>query len=99
MQRFRLPPGADAAAYYLTVKRLEGSSAVLRPEEKPLVVFETLAEAALDLPKVKRSSVGSISSIATNLSQHRNDTAVKISDVPGRAGLKNPGLGRPLPSL
>ena len=89
IQRFRLPAGEDAADYYLTVKRLEGSSAVLRPEEKALVVFETLAEAALDLPKVKRSSVGSISSIASNLSQHpaikklpmndfTDDTAVKI---------------------
>jgi hypothetical protein len=88
-QRFRLPAGDDAADYYLTVKRLEGSSAELRPEEKPLVVFEILAEAALDLPKVKRSSVGSISSIASNLSQHpaikqlpmndfTDDTAVKI---------------------
>ena len=89
IQRFRLPAGEDWADYYLTVKRLEGSSAVLRPDEKPLIVFETLAEAALDLPKVKRSSVGSISSIASNLSQHpaikklpmndfTDDTAVKI---------------------
>ncbi|KAI0301902.1 hypothetical protein B0F90DRAFT_1716269 [Multifurca ochricompacta] len=89
IQRFRMPAGEDVGDYYLTVKRLEGSSAVLRPDEKPLVVFETLAEAALDLPKVKRSSVGSISSIASNLSQHpaikklpmndfTDDTAVKI---------------------
>ena len=89
IQRFRLPAGDDMADYFLTVKRLGGSSAALRPEEKPLVVFETLAEAALDLPKVKRSSVGSISSIASNLSQHpaikklpmndfTDDTAVKI---------------------
>jgi hypothetical protein len=89
IQRFRLPAGDDMADYFLTVKRLGGSSAELRPEEKPLVVFETLAEAALDLPKVKRSSVGSISSIASNLSQHpaikqlpmndfTDDTAVKI---------------------
>lgn len=89
IQRFRLPAGEDAADYYLTVKRVEGSSAVLHPNEKPLIVFETLAEAALDLPKVKRSSVGSISSIASNLSQHpaikklpmndfTDDTAVKI---------------------
>jgi len=89
IQRFRLLTGEDATDYYLTVKRLEGSSAVLRPEEKPLVVFETLAEAALNLPNVKRSSVGSISSIASNLSQHPaikklpmndfiDDTAVKF---------------------
>ena len=89
IQRFRLPAGEDATDYYLTVNRLEGSSAVLRPEEKPLVVFKTLAEAAPDLPKAKRSSVGGISSIASNLSQHpaikklpmndfTDDTAVKI---------------------
>jgi Ras association (RalGDS/AF-6) domain len=89
IQRFRLPGGEDSTEYYLTVKRLEGSSAELRPDEKPLIVFETLAEAALDLPKVKRSSVGSISSIASNLSQHpaikklpmndfTDDSAVKI---------------------
>ena len=89
IQRFRLPAREGATDYYLTIKRLEGSSAVLRPEEKPLVVFETLAEAALDLPRVKRSSVGSISSIVSNLSQHpafkklsmndfTDDTAVKI---------------------
>jgi hypothetical protein len=89
IQRFRLPAGEDVSDYYLTVKRLEGSSAELRPEEKPLGVFESLAEAALDLPKVKRSSVGSISSIASNLSQHpaikrlpmndfTDDTAVKF---------------------
>jgi hypothetical protein len=89
LQRFRLPAGDDTADYFLTVKRLGGTSAALRSEEKPLVVFETLAEAALDLPKVKRSSVGSISSITSNLSQHpaikqlpmndfTDDTAVKI---------------------
>ena len=72
IQRFRLPAGDDMADYFLTIKRLGGSSAsvALRPEERPLVVFETLADAALALPKVKRSSVGSISSIASNMSQH-----------------------------
>ena len=69
IQRFRLPAGEDVTDYYLTVKRLEGSSAMLCPEEKPLIVFETLAGAALDQPKAKRSSVGNISSIASNLTQ------------------------------
>ncbi|KAI0269365.1 hypothetical protein BC834DRAFT_1017379 [Gloeopeniophorella convolvens] len=89
IQRFRLPAGEDATDYYLTVKQVEGSSAMLRSDEKPLLVFETLVEAALELPKVKRSSVGSISSIASNLSQHpaikklpmndfTDDSAVKI---------------------
>ena len=80
IQRFRLPAREDATDYYLTVKRLEGSSAVLRPEEKPLVVFETLAEAALDLPKVKQSSVGGISSIVSNLSQHPAFKKLSMND-------------------
>ncbi|KAH9049575.1 hypothetical protein EDB87DRAFT_1762276 [Lactarius vividus] len=70
MQRFRLPAGEGrngVLPYRQTTRRLVRSA---DPDEKPLIVFETLAEAALDLPKVKRSSVGSISSIASNLSQH-----------------------------
>ncbi|KAL0948907.1 hypothetical protein HGRIS_009016 [Hohenbuehelia grisea] len=71
IQRFRLPAGEDQNDYYLTVKQVEGgASAVLRPTEHPLVVFETLVEAAMEMPKVKRSSVGSISSVASNLSMH-----------------------------
>ncbi|KZV82654.1 hypothetical protein EXIGLDRAFT_843529 [Exidia glandulosa HHB12029] len=73
LQRFRIPKGDDPGEYFLTVKRVEGSSAALRPHEKPLGVFETLVEAAqmeMLLPRVKRSSVGSISSVASNLSMH-----------------------------
>jgi len=64
--RLRLPAGEDATDYYyLTVKRLEGSSAVLRPEEKPLVIFRTLARSSLDLPKLP-------------MNDFTDDTAVKI---------------------
>ena len=73
MQRFRLPAGDDAGAYFLTVKQqLAGATSALAPDERPLRVFEELVEAAaLDLmPRVKRSSVGSISSVASNLSMH-----------------------------
>ena len=70
LQRFRLPAGEDASQYYLSMKQVEGSFAILRSEEKPLGVFESLVEAATELPRVKRSSVGSISSISSNLSMH-----------------------------
>ncbi|KAJ3885182.1 hypothetical protein GG344DRAFT_83014 [Lentinula edodes] len=70
LQRFRLPAAEDSDDYYLTVKQVEGSSAVLHDTEKPLVVFESLVEAAMEVPKVKRSSMGSISSISSNLSMH-----------------------------
>lgn len=80
LQRFRLPAGEDANDYYLTVKQVEGSSAVLRPHEKPLKVFETLVEEALELPRVKRSSVGSISSVASNLSMHPAIRRLEMND-------------------
>ena len=60
--RLRLPAGEDATDYYLTLKRLEGSPAVLGPEEKPLVIFRTLVRASLDLP----------------MNDFTDDTAVKI---------------------
>ena len=70
MQRFRIPAAEDDGDYFLTVKQqIEGASISLQPDEKPLVVFEELVEAA-ELPKVKRSSVGSISSVSSNLSMH-----------------------------
>lgn len=73
-QRFRL--GTDMSSYYLTVKLVEGDERVLHADERPLQVFdkltETLAASARDtpsaIPSVKRSSVGSISSVASNLS-------------------------------
>jgi len=80
IQRFPLPAGEDVTDYYPTVKRLEGSAAVLHPEEKPLVVSETLAEAALNPPKDKRSSVGNISSIASNLSQYSAIKKLPMND-------------------
>ncbi|PIL36574.1 hypothetical protein GSI_00263 [Ganoderma sinense ZZ0214-1] len=80
IQRFRLPAGEDEKEYFLTIKQVEGSSAVLRPEEKPLGVFESLVEAAMELPKVKRSSVGSISSVASNLSMHPAIKKLSMND-------------------
>ncbi|KZV73626.1 hypothetical protein PENSPDRAFT_750027 [Peniophora sp. CONT] len=88
MQRFRLPQGEDPSDYYLTVKQIEGSSAVLRPEEHPLVVFEGLVEQALEMPKVKRSSVGSISSIASNLSMHPAIKKLAMNDFTDDSAVK-----------
>ncbi|KAH7903880.1 hypothetical protein BJ138DRAFT_1138657 [Hygrophoropsis aurantiaca] len=88
IQRFRLPAGEDAQDYYLTVKQIEGSSAVLRAEEQPLGVFETLVEAAMELPKVKRSSVGSISSVASNLSMHPAIKKLSMNDFSDDSAVK-----------
>ncbi|KAF7327580.1 Heat shock protein [Mycena kentingensis (nom. inval.)] len=74
VQRFRLDD-LDPSEYYLLVKQIEGASAVLRNDERPLVVFEGLVESA---PRVKRSSVGSVSSVSSNLSMH---PAIKKLDM------------------
>ena len=58
------------------------------PNEKPLGVFETLVEAALELPKVKRSSVGSISSVASNLSMHPAIKKLPMNDFTDDSAVK-----------
>ncbi|THG98613.1 hypothetical protein EW026_g3614 [Hermanssonia centrifuga] len=88
IQRFRLPAGEDESEYYLTIKQVEGSSAKLLPQEKPLGVFESLVEAALELPKVKRSSVGSISSVASNLSMHPAIKKLSMNDFTDDSAVK-----------
>ncbi|KZT38703.1 hypothetical protein SISSUDRAFT_718026 [Sistotremastrum suecicum HHB10207 ss-3] len=79
MQRFRLPAGESLDDYYLVIKQIEGSKATLKPDEKPLLVFEGLVEAA-QLPKVKRSSIGSINSVSSNLSQHPAIRSLGMND-------------------
>ena len=88
IQRFRLPAGENEKDYYLTVKQVEGSSAVLLAAENPLGVFETLVEAAMELPKVKRSSVGSISSVASNLSMHPAIKKLSMNDFTDDSAVK-----------
>lgn len=88
IQRFRLPSGENENDYYLTIKQLEGSSAALLPNEQPLGVFESLVEAAMELPKVKRSSVGSISSVASNLSMHPAIRKLSMNDFTDDSAVK-----------
>ncbi|KAI0938901.1 hypothetical protein AcV5_000470 [Taiwanofungus camphoratus] len=87
IQRFRLP-AEDEKDYYLTIKQVEGSSAALLPHEKPLGVFESLVEAAMEIPKVKRSSVGSISSVASNLSMHPAIKKLSMNDFTDDSAVK-----------
>ena len=88
LQRFRLPAGEDASQYYLSMKQVEGSFAILRSEETPLGVFESLVEAAMELPRVKRSSVGSISSVSSNLSMHPAIRKLAMNDFTDDSAVK-----------
>ncbi|KAG6917945.1 hypothetical protein DXG01_000383 [Tephrocybe rancida] len=88
-QRFRLSLGDEEGEHYLTVKQVEGGGfAVLKSEEKPLVVFEQLVEEAMEMPKVKRSSVGSISSVASNLSMHPAIKKLAMNDFTDDSAVK-----------
>ncbi|KAK7056228.1 protein phosphatase regulator [Paramarasmius palmivorus] len=98
--------------YYLTIKQIEGGASVkLRPDDKPLAVFEALVEDAriareerereererelaartggiMATPKVKRSSVGSISSVASNLSMHPAIKRLPMNDFTDDSAVK-----------
>lgn len=97
MQRFRLATSEEESDYFLTIKEQEsGKETVIEPSQKPLALFDItnqliaskhLNAPSTDLPKVKRSSVGSISSINSNLStlpaisslgDYSDDSAVKM---------------------
>ena len=52
------------------------------------MVFETLVVEAMEVPKVKRSSVGSISSIASNLSMHPAIKKLSMNDFTDDSAVK-----------
>jgi hypothetical protein len=86
MQRFRLAQGEDPGDYFLTIKQLEGSSAELKPGERPLKVFEGLVDS--QPPRVNRNSVGSISSVASNLSMHPAIKKLPMNDFTDDSAVK-----------
>lgn len=88
MQRFRLPNGDIESDYYLTIKQIGGDEAVLRPDEYPLGAFDHLVERAMSIPTVKRSSVGSISSLVSNLSMHPAITKLGMNDFTDDSAVK-----------
>lgn len=81
LQRFRLPLD-HAADFYLSIKETAGQEEILKAEDHPLKIIQTLTEALnnMVLPSIKRSSVSSISSIASNLSTHPAIEKLNMSD-------------------
>lgn len=77
---------AIMAEYYLTAKEVSGDETTLQPGQRPMQVLERLAHASgtaeskYGFPSVKRSSVGSINSIASNLSTHPAIEKLRMSD-------------------
>ena len=96
MQRFHLTPsstGADGSLvsaimseYYLVAKESSGDETVIQVDQKPLRVFEQLvnlsnaAQNRYMMPSVKRSSVGSIDSVASDLSMHPAIEKLRMND-------------------
>lgn len=86
MQRFRLTsPNLRPDDFYLTVKELGGDERPLHESERPLEIFEELSERTgndgLALPpNVRRSSIGSINSISSNLTLNPAITRSGVGD-------------------
>ncbi|GAA5936162.1 protein phosphatase regulator BUD14 [Sporobolomyces koalae] len=85
MQRFRLTGYDINEEFYLTVKELGGDERPLQDGERPLEIFEELSEKAgagssFAVPSVKRSSIGSINSISSNLSLNPAITRLGMND-------------------
>lgn len=78
--------------YYLTTKEVSGDETVLTTGQKPLKIFEHLSQASgfapAGLPSVKRSSVGSINSIASNLSLNPAIERLRMSDFSDDSAVK-----------
>ncbi|GAA5924063.1 hypothetical protein JCM1841_001841 [Sporobolomyces salmonicolor] len=85
MQRFRLTGHEVHDEFFLTVKELGGDERPLQDDDKPLGIFEELSEKAggdttFAVPSVKRSSIGSITSISSNLSLNPAITRLGMND-------------------
>jgi hypothetical protein len=89
LQRFRFPL-ERVGDFYLTIKELGGVEEVLKDGDKPLTAFQKLAETPSPhmLPSVKRSSVASISSIASNLSMHPAIEKLGMNDFSDDSAVK-----------
>ena len=98
MQRFRLSASEDENDYFLTIKEQEsGNESVIEPNQKPLTLFEQanksiqnkhLMPISNELPKVKRSSVGSISSVNSNLSTLPAISRLSLGDFSDDSAVK-----------
>lgn len=88
MQRFRLNGSEDREEYYLTVRELGGEERPLSDEEKPLIIYQSLADESAIVPSVKRSSVGSMDSVASGLSLNPAITRLGMNDFTDDSAVK-----------
>lgn len=92
MQRFQLAGLELQEEYYLTVRELGGEERELVEGDHPLVIFEALSDSAgnpgFAIPSVNRSSIGSISSIASNLSLNPAITRLGMNDFSDDSAVK-----------
>lgn len=91
-QRFRLIGAHERDDYYLTIRELGGDDQVVQSEQKPLALFEALAQtpddSAFQIPSIKRSSVGSINSISSDLSLNPAITKLGMNDFSDDSAVK-----------
>lgn len=94
VQRFHLSATEeDRACYYLTIKDVvSGEETKVDDQQTPLKLFELMNDSLgyddLALPSVKRSSVGSISSISSNLSLNPAISRLGMNDFSDDSAVK-----------
>lgn len=117
MQRFHLKGAADPSAdtnFFLTIKDMSGEEMELAPQEKPLPAFQECVQRwaeddeGQNVPTIKRSSISSISSLASlsnhpaiaklGMNDYGDDSAVKLYLHRRRPGSVQISSGMPEPS-
>ncbi|CAG8497890.1 6698_t:CDS:2, partial [Cetraspora pellucida] len=69
LHRFKLDDVEDWESYHITIKETNKDQIQLMPDDLPLEVFHSLtSNNPVTLPSIRRSSVGSVSSTTSNLS-------------------------------
>lgn len=95
LQRFRVEGAreSDLDDYFLTIKEIGGEELALGSGQKPLQAFNMMCERIGEeqdamTKTVKRSSVGSISSISSNLSMHPAIAKLSLNDFSDDSNVK-----------
>ncbi|CAJ0765385.1 20968_t:CDS:10 [Entrophospora sp. SA101] len=71
LNRFKIDNENNLDDYYITIKRIDGEETYLMPHDHPLEVFQSLnSHSTVMLPSINRSSVASVSSTFSNISNH-----------------------------
>ncbi|CAJ0915338.1 12243_t:CDS:2 [Entrophospora sp. SA101] len=71
LNRFKIDNENNWDDYFITIKKTNGEESHLMPHDHPLEIFQSLnSYSTAPLPSIKRSSIASVSSTSSNISNH-----------------------------